>query len=70
MYKVRSENKKSVKVNNLSLIEACRKIVQMAGGIVIDQRGLIAFWCSHENKVKAGFKSNEYEKTQIQNFGL
>lgn len=72
MYSVRNENKKlPVKVNNnLSLFDACFKIVQKHGGLVLQNGKLIAFWCSYHNRVKAGFGANEYEKTQVKNFLL
>lgn len=67
MYKVRNENKRiPIKVNsNLRLYEAIERIRNVHGGIVIDQKGLVAFWCSHFNMIRPGFKANEYEREQI-----
>jgi hypothetical protein len=70
MYKVRCENKKSFKINNLNLFESCEKIIGLNGGIVVDSRGLIAFWCDYHKIVKAGFKANEYEKRAIKGWEL
>jgi hypothetical protein len=70
MFKVRNENKKNFKVNNLNLFESCQKIIGIDGGIVVDNRGLIAFWCSYNKVVKAGYASNPYEKEAIKNWIL
>jgi hypothetical protein len=72
MYKFRIESKKvPVKINsNLSLYEACKKTVGVNGGVVLSNGKLIAFFCSHEGLVKAGFGANPYEKEQVNNFLL
>lgn len=65
MYKIRCENKKTFKLQNLSLNDSCLKIVNLRGGIIVDNRGLIAFWCDFEHKIKSGYAANDYEKRQI-----
>jgi isoaspartyl peptidase/L-asparaginase-like protein (Ntn-hydrolase superfamily) len=68
--KVLNENNRKIRFTGLNLFESCQKIVNMQGGIVVDQRGLIAFWCDHSKMVKSGYASNEHEKTMIKNWSL
>jgi len=70
MYKVRAENKKTFRFQNLGLYESCLKVVGVEGGVVGDSRGLIVFWCSYHTVVKAGYGANEYERQAIKNWIL
>lgn len=73
IYKYRKESKRvPIKVNsNLSLYEACKRTVGIDGGIVIEGKGrLVAFWCSHQKIVKAGFGATPDERSHIKNYLL
>lgn len=48
-----------------TLYQACKKIVNVHGGNVIYGCRLVAFWCSYDKKVKAGFGALPDERTQI-----
>jgi hypothetical protein len=73
MYKFRIEGKKiPVRINsNLSLSEACLKIENVEGGLVLGyDNSLVAFWCAFDKKVKIGFGAKEYEKDILRNLYL
>lgn len=54
-----------------TLYQACKKIVGVVGGNVVFGSRLVAFWCGHEKKVKAGFGALPNERIQIgQDIGL
>lgn len=72
-YQIRFENKSGKitkrKLASEHLYDAAISIAEY-GGLIFKNGQLVAFYCSHENKVKAGFGANEYEKRDIKNFNI
>ncbi len=71
MYRISTESTGKRETRE-TLYEAARDIVNTAGGIVVggtDAR-LVAFWCAHDHKIKAGFGATDTERTMIADYGL
>lgn len=69
-YRLRNENRK-VKADIHGLYNACIAINGVEGGLVLNSHNeLIAFYCSYDNKVKAGYAAHDLQKRDILNFDL
>lgn len=73
IYSYRIESKKTpkgLKCDGLTLYEACKQTIGVKDSIVVRQGKLVAFFCSYNDIVCAGFGALPYEREAITNFHL
>lgn len=64
-----NHKRKQETFNKALLYTACASIKDEENGVVLERRfgklELVAFWCSYDKKIKAGFQASEYERNII-----
>ncbi len=78
MYRTAIEHARSTPIEAETLYEACKRIAGVRGGLVLHivrptphrRPGLVAFWCAHENVVKAGYMASHDEREAITDYDI